>query len=365
MQQITRIIDGPRRAGSIWLAAFAVVLLSIGPGALAAQHAASAQNGASQTTPPKLDALLLWLADPQVQAWLKQQHPVGASQKGAAKPGTNSISHYLVSRLGETREHIAALAAALPGLPDQFARGYGLVQTQIPRRGTVALLVLVFAGLGIAVEWVFRKATQTTRQRLDVLPMETVNDRLRLVGARFAFAFGTVVAFALGSIGPFLARSWPPLLGEMVFGYLVAFLVTRVAVVLGHFLLSPEAECFRVIPMDAAAARFWCRRLVAFVTWFAFGWVSVGLLTTFGFSTEGRQLVAYVLGLGLLAIALDAVWRRPVASPPQGDVASHRLGRGAQNAILSVAIVLLWASSRSKCRGSTSSAIMRCRSGPR
>jgi moderate conductance mechanosensitive channel len=347
MQQISRIIAASRE-GSMWVAALAVLLLLIGlpAGARAAPHAgtgAAEKSGPSQTTPPKLDALMLWLADPQVQAWLKQQHPVAAPPKASGKPETDSVSHYLATRLRDTREHIAALAAAVPGLPDQFTRGYGLLQTQIPHRGTVALLVLIFAGLGTAVEWVFRKTTQTTRQRLDTLPVETVNDRLRLVGARFVLAFGCVAAFALGSIGPFLARGWPPLLGEMVFGYLVAFLVTRIAVVLCHLLISPDAGRFRIVPMADAAARFWCRRLGVFVGWFAFGWVTVGFLTTLGFSTEGRQLVAYVLGLGLLAIALEAVWRRPVVPRQESQAPSRRLGRGAQNAILTVAIALLWA----------------------
>jgi small-conductance mechanosensitive channel len=209
----------------------------------------------------------------------------------------------------------------------------------------VLLLVVVFAGLGYGVEWLFRRATQKTRRRLDGLPMETVNDRLRLVAGRFAFALGVLAAFAIGSIGPFLALDWPPLLREMVFGYLVAFLITRIAGLVGDFLLAPNAERFRIIPTDRVAARFWCRRLTVFVGWLAFGWVTVGVLNTLGFSVAGRQLVAYVLGLGLLAIALEAVWRRPVASdqgieaqPPK----THRLGRGAQNALLSVGFVLLW-----------------------
>jgi small-conductance mechanosensitive channel len=93
------------------------------------------------------------------------------------------------------------------------------------------------------------------------------------------------------------------------------------------------------------AARCWCRRLTAFVGWFAFGWVTVGVLSTLGFSLDARHLVAYVLGLGLLAIALESVWRRPVA-PDQGAEApsrqTHRLGRGPQNALMSAGIVLLW-----------------------
>jgi small-conductance mechanosensitive channel len=131
----------------------------------------------------------------------------------------------------------------------------------------------------------------------------------------------------------------------MVLGYLIAFLATRITVVVGHFLLAPDAERFRIIPTDTAAARFWCRRLAVFVGWFAFGYVTVGFLSTLGFSVEGRQLVAYVLGLGLLAIALEAIWRRPVAPDQVAEapsVRTHRLGRGARNALLSLCAVLLW-----------------------
>ena len=63
--------------------------------------------------------------------------------------------------------------------------------------------------------------------------------------------------------------------------------------------------------MDTAAAYFWHRRIVAFVGWFVVGFMTIGMLRTLGFSLEGRQLVAYGLGIGLLAIALETVWRRP------------------------------------------------------
>jgi moderate conductance mechanosensitive channel len=69
------------------------------------------------------------------------------------------------------------------------------------------------------------------------------------------------------------------------------------------------------------------------------------VLSDLGFSLAGCELAAYVLGLGLLAIALESVWRRPVASNQSAEAPSsqtHRLGRSAQNALLSVGIVLLW-----------------------
>jgi moderate conductance mechanosensitive channel len=62
-------------------------------------------------------------------------------------------------------------------------------------------------------------------------------------------SFCCLTAFALGSIGPFLALDWPPLLRQMLFGLLVAVLIVRVTNALGHFLLAPNHERFRIIPM--------------------------------------------------------------------------------------------------------------------
>jgi small-conductance mechanosensitive channel len=317
-------------------------------GAFAAQKAGSSSQASAAATdepPAQVRALLNLLSDPAVQKWLEKQSLSEAAAPPAHPTSEEPVSVYFSSRVGAIREHIIALVLALPDLPNQFERAIGRLQAEIPRRGTVLLLVLVFAALGFGIEWLFRKATQNTRRHLDGLPMETAHDRLRLAAARFAFAFSVVVAFAIGSVGPFLALDWPPLLREIGFGYLVALLVTRIAIVVGHFLLSPDAERFRIIPMDTVDARFWSRRLRAFVGWFAFGWVTVDLLSTLGFSVEDRQVVAYVLGLGLLAIALEAVWRRP-GVPDLGTAApspqTRRFGRGAQNALLSVGIVLLW-----------------------
>ncbi len=100
-------------------------------------------------------------------------------------------------------------------------------------------------------------------------PATRVHGLLRLV-----FGVSEVAIFGLGSIGAFLAFDWPPLLHQVVLGYLVAAVVLRLTLVLGRFLLAPDiggpAERFCVIPLSADAARFWFRRLALFVGWFAF-----------------------------------------------------------------------------------------------
>ena len=331
------------------VALFAATLLATVP--VSSAPAATAKAGKpvastkSEATPEKIQQLMALLADPKVRDWLEQESKAEAASEQAATE--ESVSQALDGRLAAMREHIVALGAAVPDLANQFERGHDLVTNDLGERGrTKALLLLVvFVGLGTGVEWLFRKATQRARAHLDALPSETVKERLHIVALRFAFAVGLVVAFALGSIGPFLVLDWPPLLREGLFGLLVAFLVVRIANVVGRFLLAPYHERFRIIPMDTAAARFWRRRLVWFVGWFAFGWVIVGFGVPLGYTLEARQLVAYALGLVLVAIALYAVWRRPTGLHADSETPSpisHRFGRGTANTALSVGIVLLW-----------------------
>ena len=325
-----------------------ILVATLVSGAAAAPAAAKNPPAAAgaEGTPQKIQELMTLLADPKVRDWLEKESKAEAAHEKASDAETMSVSHYFDSRVGAIRDHIVALAAALPDLPNQFERGAARVSADLGDRGRVKILLhlAAFVALGFGVEWLFRKATGRIRRHLDELAMETVRQRLHVIAARFAFAVGLVAAFGLGSIGPFLAFDWAPLFREMVLGYLIAFLVIRVAVIFSRLLLAPDHERFRIIPTDTVAARFWCRRVVAFVGWFAFGWVLVGLAGTLGYTIEGRQLIAYAFGLVLLAIALEAVWRRPIASvsidaaPP----ATHHLGHGARNALLSVGIVLLW-----------------------
>jgi small-conductance mechanosensitive channel len=329
-----------------------LLTLSFGAAAASATIPARPSTGDEATAPPpQIRELVTLLADPMVREWLEKSRAAELSKSSAANAEAISISHFFSSRIGMIREHMVALADALPKLPAEFQHGTGIVREDLGDRGRgkVLLHLGLFVALGFGVEWLFRYLTRRIRQRFDALPLGTVQERLHLTVARLGFAAGLVAAFALGSLGPFLVLDWAPLLREIMLGYLAAFLALRIAVVLGHFLLAPNHDRFRIIPMDHAAARFWWRRLCAFVGWFAFGWVTVGLLQPLGYSLAGRQLVAYTLGLGLLAIALEAVWRRPV---PPGVIViaeepatpqTHRFGRGARNAALSVAIVLLWA----------------------
>ena len=104
---------------------------------------------------------------------------------------------------------------------------------------------------------------------------------------------------------------WPPLLREVAVGYLSAVVILWLALAIGRCLFSPDEDRLRVLPLTDAAAAFWQHRLLLFVAWFAFGWITIRLLDTLGMPLEARHLCAYLLGLGLLGIAIEAIWRRP------------------------------------------------------
>jgi len=355
------------RAAAICLA---VIILSAVPmcGAFAAQYAAANPAPASgdKTLPPKAHELLTLLAE----EWLEEQ----GVTKSAAPPAQStdkSFEDYANSGAGAIHEQIVALARAIPDLPNEFERAAARITAFDPDSGRAQFLLklgifgdrykvatrllaarvqlflklAIVAAFGFGAQWLFRKMTGRVRRRLDGFPMDTVKDRLRVIATRVALAFGVIGVFVLGSLGPLLTFDWDPVRRGIILGFLIVFVAIQVAATTGELLLAPSDERFRIIPTDTVAARFWCRRLTVFAGWFAFVWVIVQECSALDFSYEELQLVGYTLGLGLVAIALESVWRRPVApravaAAPSAE--AHHFGRGAANTALSIGIVLLW-----------------------
>ena len=226
-----------------------------------------------------------------------------------------------------------------------FGDRYKVATRRVAAEAQALFNLAIFGAFGFGAQWLFRKMTGRVRRRLDGLPMDTVKDRLRVIAGRFALAFGVIAAFVLGGLGPFLALDWDPVRRETVLGLLIVFVVIRAAMATGELLFAPDHEAFRIIPTDTVAARYWCRRLAVFAGSFALAWVIIQECDSLGFSSEGVELVGYTLGLGVLAIALESVWRRPIAPREVAEAPSnvtHPFGRGAASTALSIGIVLLW-----------------------
>jgi moderate conductance mechanosensitive channel len=331
------VVTAILRVGLRW-GALALLLSCVAPAM--AQDAPPAQK----ETPPQVRELLDLLADPAVRDWLQQQHAAQAAAPAAPAGPEMTPSSMLADRVAAIRQHLQMLAAALPTLPDEFERAGIILSLEFEENGVVSvlLLILAFVALGFGAEWLFYWAASGIEKWIIALPLNTVGERLRAVAVRLGYATGMVAAFTVGSVGAFLVFNWPPLLREIVLGYLFAFLIVRLTLVLGRFLFAPGGERFRIVPMSTEAAWFWVRRLALFIGWLAFGWVTVGLLATLGMAQGARQLVAYTLGLGLLAIGLEIAWRRPRPVAAEAPAGRGRFASRASAWLLSAYVVLLY-----------------------
>jgi small-conductance mechanosensitive channel len=318
-----------------WLAAPAMALLLLAAAPATAQQHEVLPTASAEPTPEQVRSLVQLLSDPVVKGWLERQMQAAGPAAPAlptAGAGETGLSGFLERRVQVWRGHLQELSAALPGLPGELATATGRLEGALADRGLVEVVLLLagFIGLGFGVELLFWRATAAFRARFAAAPVVTAADRVRLVLSRFLFGLAWIVSFALGSIGAFLLFPWPPALRVLVLGYLAAFLALRVMLVLGRFLFAPGEERLRVVPMGDDEARLWHRWSAAFVGWLAFGYVTIEVLLRLGTSMGAAAILAYLLGLALLAIALRLVWRPGTATA--GRIAG------------SVLAVLVWAS---------------------
>ncbi|MBX5222267.1 mechanosensitive ion channel family protein [Rhizobium sp. NLR8a] len=311
--------------------------------------ALTAMPAMSQTPPAALPAerieqFIALSTDPAVQDWLKQQAAAkAAAEPGEAKPTDPSFSEFAT----RFRRHSSDLMNAATSFPSQMMAAAAVLERDIQANGGTrpVVLLIAFMAAGFAAQWFFRRISGGWRAWMEQASFATVRERLVLLGAKLLWEACHVFAFALGSIGFFLIFDWPPLVREIVVGYLFAFVAFRLAAALLRIWLAPPAAAaqpgFRVVPVSDPAAAHWARRLAYLCGWFAFGWVTVRLLATLGLPPASRLLVAYTLGVVLLAIAIESLWRRPVDAPVESRM--PRIGRTIRNWLWTAYFIGLWA----------------------
>ena len=280
---------------------------SDGPGSRAG--AASAID----TAPPaKVQELIKLLDDPEVRAWLQKKPEAETTEAGPAAVERISQWEAII------RGRFASLFAAVPRLGTEVANAATIITERVAgggRGGVIGIVALLIA-IGYGAEWLFRRAVLGAHNERGVPPAQH-HDRGPLVSMLAEAA--SLLVFAVASVGLFLIFEWPPLLRQIVLTYLLAFIVFRVLTKLGGLLLVAgagpdpvtEERTPGLMPLSDAEANFWVRRLKLFAGYFLFGWATVSLMPLLAFSPDVTRLAAYLLGLGLLAMAIEMVWRKP------------------------------------------------------
>jgi moderate conductance mechanosensitive channel len=259
-----------------------------------------AQQAPADPPPAEVQQLLELLKDPAVKSWLE-----GKPTAPAAAAGT-SIDDAMSAWELAVRERVKDLQAAFLRIPQEMRNAATVISRDVNagQPGFVISILAVLLAVGFGAEWLVRRALGYDRKQ---------GERGR-TAAMLPEPIGLVV-FALASVGFFLAFDWPPLLQKIVLTLLAAYVSLRIVRMgMWSLLMFSSDDASGAVPAARGAdpvAQFWVRRLSLIAGFLLIGWVLASLMPAIGFSPDVARLAAFLFGLGILATAIEAVWRRP------------------------------------------------------
>jgi len=288
-----------------------------------------AQVPAAATPPAQVREMMELMQTPEVKQWMSTQM--------AATPAANAASENQMSVLSgllqHARRHVSMVSDAAMTLPSQVGNASSLFFGEIAVTGwprMVAQFLAIFL-LGAIVESIARYAFRRRRRRL--IEMEGMHLAPRVIPA---------LIFAAATMLTLLSLSWPPFSQSIAIVCVVALIVQRFTICLGGVLVDliglaradEERQGITAPIMPGRdVALFWYRRCATFVIYFIFGWAAIQSMEPLGYTPSARLLVGYILGIGLLLIAIEAVWSRPHKDEKRGHGTSWAL---------TVYFLLLW-----------------------
>ena len=285
-------------------------------------RSAPAQETATPSgAPAEIQQLVELLREPGVQNWLAQG--AAATEPTPAPPAPSESAGQNFARdlrlwLAATSNHLAGIREGSEQVPAELVRIGGDVAVEVRDRGlwTIVLFAVGLLLLGYGVQQAFWTSTRGWRKQVLAMPLDTVQQRLSVVGQRLAYNLFWLASFAIGSLGALLLFSWPPYLKTILIALFLTVAISLLWGALARFLLSPANPKLRVFPIDDPSARHWSRWAVILLSWFFGGWIAMQVLHDFDMDLPVRLPIAYALGFVLFVLAMLALWQRPALSAP-------------------------------------------------
>lgn len=270
-------------------------------------------------TNEEINSLMASLSDAQVRQLLIAQLKKAAAEppraKESAEPRHGIIARFwqalgekpalLGTRLRFMFSGISAVPKEVSLALDRVTDGRG------PSRLLEMLLgVIAVIGLGLFMEWVFRRLTVKARGRIETAPSAGGLFKLGRMALRTLFDLVSLGIFFVTSLAllTILIHTVGP--GrQLAVAYLTAFLVVRVVAVVSTFILSPTAPTLRLWALGDGAARYLYRWIVLIAVVASFGWTTVLQLQLLGLSEEVGLLMRTLGGSGVALMVVYVVWQ--------------------------------------------------------
>ena len=282
--------------------------------------AATAQDAAPAPPPADVQQLVELLRKPEVQAWL--EHGVAPATEividGPAPEAQRNLARDFRLWVASVRAHLLSIRDGSLLIPGELAEIGQSLKVEIGEQSIwrIVTLTLGLLVLGYGIQRLFWSGTRGWRKHVIAMPLDTVRQRLTVVGLRFGYNLLWLFSFAFGSLGALLMFAWPPLLKTILSATFLIIIVALLWRALARFLLSPHSARLRVFPVGDASARHWSRWSAMLLSWFFGGWMALQVLRDLDVDRPARLPIAYLLGLVLFGLAMVALWRRPALSDP-------------------------------------------------
>lgn len=330
-------------AGAL-LALTVLSILIVVPGPAASAWAqASPETATPEIVPPNVESLQKLLAEPDVQAWLRTHTIEKEAVHNTAGPEAlhpSRPSHAFADYVSAIRNHIYGLAAAMKDLPAQFERAGRMVVEDVEESGVLGLfaLIAILVGACFAGKLVYRKATARFARPFRATGDATTLDKLAFKTRRYFIELGEVAAIGLAGTAAFLALDyWPDIIERIILAYLLAYVGWLIIRATSRYLLQAEND-FRIMPLNDREAGFWLRQINLIAGFLTFGSATVLSICLLGFSDEACEVIAYALGLLILALALYTFHAGIRAPGGEGRDTERRSG----SLFVSLSLIVLW-----------------------
>ena len=315
---------------------------------------ASAQQVAAPAQPPaEVQQLVDLLRKPAVQDWLVQGAPAAAAAPSAASQDTvggqikqeeTNLAREFRRWVAATRAHVAGVRDGAAQLPSELGVIGQNLATEIAAKGFWQILIFAVGLLllGYGCQQAYWSGTRGWRKHVLAIPLDTVGNRLKVVGQRLIYNLLWLLSFAIGSLGALLLFSWPPYLKTALSATFLIVIMTLLWAALARFVLSPNNPTLRVFPTFDASARHWSRWGVVLLAWFCGGYMAIQVLQDFDVDGPVRLPIAYALGLVLFVLAMVALWRRPAMAHSDPDLRDRAFNITVAVSVLFASFWLLW-----------------------
>jgi len=263
----------------------------------------------------------------------------------------HSIASWSLDLLAAAKLRLEALGLDLAYAPEEARKAveatHAALMSGMGVRGATYLVILLF--IGVAVEWLYWTYAYSPLRALQATPAHSPLEALRL-GLRHLVLRGSgVLLFTAAAIGVSAAFNWPPRVHGLVIAATLFLLVLRLSWIAVSVVISPRRPRLRLVPVEAAKARWLAGVLMAAIVLLAIGRfvppiVEDGAVQARHLASALR-LAAYSAAALLLFVACFAFFGKPGRHAGGANTASTRAPLFPLSfplALLVVAVYAVW-----------------------